>query len=381
MRKLFFLLCTFLPGILYAQSVNYILKGSIGNLNPPAKAYLIYGSDAGDVSIPSIIKNGNFQFKGYIENPLRAAIVIDHQNIGLDKLSHSKNPDYISIYLEAGTIKLIAVDSIKRAIITGSLLDADNQALILILKPFKDKLNALQAEADTVSWKNQSTPEVGVALQKKYDAIQMEQNAVLSEFIKAHSNSLISMDALKNYGTFMDIGQTEILFNTLSETIKNSKAGKEYAANLAISKRTAIGANAREFVQDDVDGKPVALSSFKGKYILLDFWASWCGPCRKENPAIVKAFNQFKNKNFTILGVSLDNKKEPWLNAIQNDKLEWTQVSDLKYWKNEAAELYGIRSIPQNFLLDPSGKIIAKNLSGEDLARTLQEIFNNQDSH
>jgi thiol-disulfide isomerase/thioredoxin len=120
----------------------------------------------------------------------------------------------------------------------------------------------------------------------------------------------------------------------------------------------------------------VSLSSFKGKYFLLDFWASWCGPCRRENPNVVKAYRQYHNKGFDILGVSLDDSKDDWLKAIKKDGLSWTQVSDLKGWKNEAATLYGIQGIPMNFLIDKEGKIIAKNLRGQDLEKRLAEVLN-----
>src|SRR5690606_23321862 len=128
---------------------------------------------------------------------------------------------------------------------------------------------------------------------------------------------------------------------------------------------------------NDTTGKPVSLSDFRGQYVLLDFWASWCGPCRAENPNIVKAFNKYKDKNFTVLGVSLDAKEQnaAWLAAIKKDNLTWTQVSDLKGWENEVAKQYGIRAIPQNYLIDPSGKIIAKNVRGGALERTLQGIL------
>ncbi len=130
-----------------------------------------------------------------------------------------------------------------------------------------------------------------------------------------------------------------------------------------------------DFTQNDVNEKPVSLSSLRGKYVLVDFWASWCGPCRQENPNVVKAFNQYKDKGFTVLGVSLDQKKEPWLKAIEKDQLTWTHVSDLKYWQNEVAVQYGINAIPASFLLDPNGRIIGKNLRGEALTKKLAELM------
>ena len=136
-----------------------------------------------------------------------------------------------------------------------------------------------------------------------------------------------------------------------------------------------IGKVTPEFSLPDTAGVSVSLSDFRGKYVLLDFWASWCPPCRRENPNVVKAFNEYKDKNFTIVGISLDKDKSKWMKAIADDNLAWTHLSDLKYWDSEIPALYGVRGIPANVLLDPDGVIVAKNITGEDLHKKLKEVI------
>ena len=199
----------------------------------------------------------------------------------------------------------------------------------------------------------------------------------LKQLVKTSPASYVSMYVLNQYSTSLDVAELESLYNELSPKYKDTRSGKSIAGLIEAKKITAIGKVAPDFTQPDTLGNAVRLSSLRGKYVLVDFWASWCGPCRAENPNLVKTFNKYKDKSFTVLGVSLDQpgKKDAWLAAIHKDNLAWTQVSDLKFWDNDVAVLYGVKAIPTNLLLDPEGKIIEKDLRGEDLSKKLSEIF------
>jgi len=199
----------------------------------------------------------------------------------------------------------------------------------------------------------------------------------LGVFIKQHPNSFSGMLLLSNMITIIPADSAQFYYKELGPAYKNTSYALNVQKTIDAKNSTAIGKIAPDFEQPDTAGKMVKLSDFKGKYVLLDFWASWCAPCREENPNVVKAYQKYKDKGFTVLSVSLDQpgKKAAWLNAIHNDQLTWTQVSDLKFWNNTVAKLYGIQSIPQNFLLDKDGRIIAINIKGDDLNRKLLEIF------
>lgn len=375
MKKIILTALAISPLLLFAQADSYIVKGKVGTLSVPAKAYLVYAFEGGEKIDSASVLNGQFEFKNLIEDPTRAALILDHQGVGLSKIDQ-RSADFLSFFLEKGTTEIKSPDSIAKANISGSLLNDENLELKNSLITIEEKIHSLMAEAAGTSATDQLSPDFKNKFDAKQKAIQIEQKAILKKFIQAHPQSLVSLEAIKSYaGPYPDPSELDPLYAGLSEKLKKSDSGKAFSVALSQLKINAVGTLAPDFTQNDPNGKPVKLSSFKGKYVLIDFWASWCAPCREENPNVVRVFNQYKDKNFTVLGVSLDKEKNNWVKAIDNDGLTWTHVSDLKGWYNEVATLYSVRAVPQNLLIDPTGKIIAKNLRGEELVERMGELI------
>lgn len=359
-----------------AQDITFNLTVKLAKLKNDWKAYLVYKKDDKNVTDSVAGKDGVWVFTGTVSDPVKAILVLDHTGAGVQI---TRTADLTGVYLEKGRIEVTGTDNVKEATLTGGPINKEYVRYKAdVLTPYQNFMDSLDRTFLAAPDEKKKDAGFRDSLMQLASQALSDRSTLKYAYVKQHPASYVSLDALiEVMNENKEFNKTQPLFNSLAAPLKASKRGQLFSKMLEAQSALAIGAKAPDFTQNDVNDKPVKLSDFKGKYVLLDFWASWCGPCRAENPNVVKAYNKYKDKNFTVLGVSLDRpgKKDAWQAAIQQDGLQWTQVSDLQFWNNAVAQKYLINSIPQNFLIDPNGKIIDKNLRGEELEKKLEELL------
>ncbi len=309
------------------------------------------------------VTDGKFQLKGKIEQP------------ELSYLFNSKDQFISELFLENSDITVqINMDDMRNPKIQGSKAQDDLNAYKDEVKVFNDKLEDLYKQYKEAQ--KEGNQELLKEIDSTYYAIEDEKTAFTKSYIGSNNKSVaVPYILYRELSYSLEVEELDSLFKLLDTTLASSPYYKILDDRIKVLYNVAVGKPAPDFTLNDTTGNPVSLSQFKGKYLLIDFWAAWCRPCRAENPNNVKLYADYKDKGFEILGVSFDNNREDWVKAIKKDGLTWTQVSDLKGWNSAAGKLYGVSAIPHTVLLDKEGIIIAKNLRGDKLREKIAELL------
>ncbi|MBJ6369353.1 TlpA disulfide reductase family protein [Snuella sedimenti] len=333
---------------------GYLVNGVIKDMPDSTKVMMYFDKDS-IMGVTDII-NERFQFKGSIKRPRRVMLRIESTR------------DQKMFWLENHKID---IDGEKGGFVNSKVSGSKTQKEADILKERKDSIHREMSKVNSMV-----TDSNRDSLFVIYNRMIDEEVEINKKFIRDYPDSYESLTVL-NVGTKEKIGaaETNKLFHMLSETLQETEEGKSIKDFVEINKNPIVGGEFIDFKQMNDKGQWIQLSEIKGKYTLLEFWASWCGPCRAFNPELVELYQMYKDKGFVILSISLDTNKDKWIRAIEDDGLVWDNVSDLNGGDNRAAKIYGVRDIPDNFLIDENGVVIARYLRGNDLKQKLKSLF------
>lgn len=349
----------------------FTVSGQIKNANEQ-KIYLqelsLTEKEPLNLDTATIDKKGNFILRGVGKEE------------GLYRISTEMGMDFIIIN-DNNNIKLIAdLNDYIHYKVEGSVASAQLHAFFENYRQQDSAMASCFIRLDSLQ-KTNAPDSILLPCRQERDRRMGDLNALVTNFINKSESPAARIYAIGIASRTLKKEELQQLAKASVNKFPEHRSLKKISTMLSVAAQPAPSENsldnteAPDFTLPDPNGKMISLKSFRGKYVLVDFWASWCGPCRQENPTVVAAFNRFKDKNFTVLGVSLDDNKAKWLKAVQDDKLTWTHVSDLKQWESIVVPMYQIQGIPFNVLVDPNGKIIASGLRGEDLEKTLSSVL------
>ena len=366
--KAFFLILFYLPTLAYSQK-PFKISGDVKELKDGDKIYLSYRSSGKLFKDSTIALEGKFSFLGIINSPSLGFISARENPFGDIEVLHNS----IKLYIEPGNIRVSGRDSLKNAWIKGTKNNNDLSLLSHLLEVYKRRQILLASEFDALPDEHKSAERIS-DYRSANSRLLAEMEPIKLSFMRVHIHSYVSLATLKEMINVADIKKVASAYRALSKMLKETPEGKLLGEKILAAQKIGIGVVAPEFSLQDADDKVVSLSQFKRKYVLVDFWASWCLPCREENPNLKAVYEKFISKGFTVMSVSIDDQhsKLAWLEAVKKDDLTWTQLHDAK---KAVHNLYGVTYIPANFLVDPMGKIIAINLKGLALQKKISELL------
>lgn len=348
---------------------EYLVSGSANGIENGKKVFIEVQTETGVIAKDTgVVENGKFELKGIIESAELGFVRIENENFS------------IPFILENGNIKMdIATDSIQNTKISGTknndkFQEFNNESFIVTKKRSKFEKNNVKRIEEAKQKRDTATIKM---IMKEYNSFQDEMNNVSKKFIKNNPDALLSVLLLENFlmRQYLTPEEVKTHYDGLNSELKDSKYGKKIKSALDSMLVVGTGKAAPNFSGPSPDGKTISLKESLGKVTIIDFWASWCGPCRAENPNVVALYNEFHPQGLNIIGVSLDKDDAKWKEAITKDGLTWPHVSNLKFWQEPIAKLYNVQSIPATFILDEKGNIVAKDLRGDALRTKVKELL------